>query len=252
MMLTMRNVRLELAEFPLLVDLEIAGQVTAVFGPSGAGKTSLLDLIAGLRRPTSAHIALDGRTLADTARGTFLPARERRIGYVPQDMALFPHLSVRENLAYGTARGKHAADGGRTPVASNPRLDFPHVVEILEIAPLLDRAPASLSGGESRRVALARALVSAPVILLLDEPVAGLDQRLKDRILAYLERIRTELELPILYVTHEADEVMALCDEVLVIERGRIIERGAPSALFHRATQEVFSRRSSNEEGAKP
>jgi molybdate transport system ATP-binding protein len=99
-------------------------------------------------------------------------------------------------------------------------------------------------------VALARALVSAPVILLLDEPVAGLDQRLKDRILAYLERIRTELELPILYVTHEADEVMALCDEVLVIERGRIIERGAPSALFQRATQEVFSRRSSNEEGA--
>ena len=174
-------------------------------------------------------------------------ARERRIGYVPQDMALFPHLTVRENLGYGAGRGKDAADGGRTPVASNPRLDFAHVVDILEIAPLLDRAPVSLSGGESRRVALARALVSAPVILLLDEPVAGLDQRLKDRILAYLERIRTELELPILYVTHEADEVMALCDEVLVIERGRIIERGAPSALFQRETQEVFSRRSSTE-----
>src|SRR5262245_13643011 len=101
MQLALRNVRLELAEFPLMVDLEIERQVTAVFGPSGAGKTSLLDLIAGLRRPASAHITLGGRTLADTARGMFLPARERRIGYVPQDMALFPHLSVRENLAYG-------------------------------------------------------------------------------------------------------------------------------------------------------
>jgi molybdate transport system ATP-binding protein len=253
MRLTLRDIRLELAEFPLVVDVQIERQVTAIFGPSGAGKTSLLDLIAGLRRPTSAHISLDGRTLADTARGVFVPARDRRVGYVPQDMALFPHLSVRENVVYGATRAKQArllaAPDVRALIEPDHRVDFDHVVDILEIAPLLGRAPISLSGGESRRIALARALVSAPVILLLDEPVAGLDRRLQGRVLAYLERIRTELRIPILYVTHEADEVIALCDEVLVLERGRIIERNEPKALFRRVSQEVFSRRSSEDQG---
>ena len=251
MRITLRDVRLELADFPLVIDVEVDRQVTAIFGPSGAGKTSLFDLIAGLRRPTSAHIALDGRTLTDTSRGILVPSRDRRIGYVPQDMALFTHLSVRENLAYGAARanhGRHEAQDAVPEMASQPGLGFDHVVDILEIAPLLSRATVSLSGGESRRVALARALVSGPVVLLLDEPVAGLDRRLKHRILAYLERIRNELQMPILYVTHEADEVMALCDEVLVLERGRIMERGEPSAIFRRASQEIFSRRGSDGE----
>jgi molybdate transport system ATP-binding protein len=251
MRLTLRDVRLELAEFPLMVDVEITRQVTAIFGPSGAGKTSLFDLIAGLRRPTSAEVSLDGRTLTDTSRRIHVPARDRRIGYVPQDMALFPHLSVRENLVYGSARANHgreAVGDVRRGVGSNPRLDFDHVVDILEIAPLLARGTVGLSGGESRRVALARALVSGPVILLLDEPVAGLDRRLKRRILTYLERIRSDLQMPILYVTHEADEVVALCDEVLVLERGRIVERGEPNAIFRRASEEVFSRRGSDAE----
>jgi molybdate transport system ATP-binding protein len=255
MRITLRNVRLELADFALVVDVEVERQVTAIFGPSGAGKTSLFDLIAGLRQPTSAHIALDGRTLTDTGRGIRIPARDRRIGYVPQDMALFPHLSVRENLAYGAARANHGrqeARDARPTAGFNPGLDFDHVVDILEIGPLLSRATVSLSGGESRRVALARALVSGPVILLLDEPVAGLDGRLKHRILTYLERIRTELKMPILYVTHEADEVMALCDEVLVLERGQIMERGNPNAIFRRASQEIFSRRGSDGEDEEP
>ena len=222
MKLRLHNVRLPLAHFVLELDAEFTGQVAAVFGTSGAGKTSVLDLIAGLRRAQSACIELDGQALTDTARGVFVPTRQRGIGYVPQDGALFPHLSVRHNLQYGAPR--RAVSGNKS--------QFEHVVDVLEIGGLVDRRPQGLSGGEKQRVALARALLSSPRLLLLDEPLAALDQPLKLKIMPYLQRVRDEFRVPMIYVTHNANEVMALCDEVLVIEQGRQIKHGAPGDLF--------------------
>ena len=222
MNLRLQNVRLPLAHFVLELDAELTGQVAAIFGVSGAGKTSTLDLIAGLRRARSARIDLDGRALTDTAQNLFVPARLRGIGYVPQEGALFPHLSVRHNLLYGAPR--HAAGGNKS--------QFEHVVDVLEIGDLVERRPQSLSGGEKQRVVLARALLSSPRLLLLDEPLAALDQPLKLKIMPYLQRVRDEFRVPMLYVTHNANEVMALCDEVLVIDRGRQIRQGAPANLF--------------------
>ncbi len=222
MKLRLHNVRLRLANFVLELDAEITGQVAAIFGPSGAGKTSVLDLIAGLRHPQSARIELDEQVLTDTAHGAFVPTRQRGIGYVPQDGALFPHLSVRRNLQYGSPR--HAVNGSKS--------QFEHVVEVLEIGELVDRWPQRLSGGEKQRVALARALLSSPRLLLLDEPLAALDQPLKLKIMPYLQRVRDEFHVPMIYVTHNANEVMALCDEVLVIEQGKQIRHGAPAHLF--------------------
>jgi len=220
--LRLQNVRLPLAHFALELDAEFTGQVAAVFGSSGAGKTSVLDLIAGLRHPQSARIELDGRALTDTARGVCVPTRQRGIGYVPQDGALFPHLSVRHNLHYGAPR--HGEGGGKSK--------FGHVLDVLEIGDLVNRRPQSLSGGEKQRVALARALLSSPRLLLLDEPLAALDQPLKLKIMPYLQRVRDEFRVPMIYVTHNANEVMALCDEVLVIEQGKQIRHGAPGDLF--------------------
>ncbi len=222
MKLALRNVRLPLAHFELQVDVEVTQQVTALFGPSGAGKTTLLDVLAGLRRPASAHIEIEGRTLTDTAAGLHVPARDRHIGYVPQDGALFPHLSVRGNLHYGRRRdpeGRHT-------------LSVEQVLGVLDLAPLLERGIGALSGGEKQRVALARALLSSPRLLLLDEPLAALDDELKRRVLAYLRRVRDELRVPMLYVSHSTDEVLALCHEALILERGRIVTRGEPRSLF--------------------
>ncbi len=222
MRLQLKNISLPLAEFTLETDLEIQEQVTAIFGPSGAGKTSLLDLLAGLRRANSALIQLDDQVLTDTAQGLEVPTRLRRIGYVPQDLALFPHLSVQGNLHYGYD----------LTVERQSLFSFEHVVEVLEIQSLLNRDVTGLSGGEKQRVAIARTLLTSPRLLLLDEPLASLDQKLKARIIPYLKRIRDEFKIPMLYVTHSADEVMALCQEVLILERGKIIERGKPSDLF--------------------
>lgn len=219
--LTLQNISLPLAEFTLAVNLEIHGRVTALFGPSGAGKTSLLDLIAGLRHPQCAFIKLGEHVLTDTRSETEIPTRLRRIGYVPQDLALFPHLSVRENLCYG-----HKADPER-----NHLFSYEHVTDVLEIPSLTERRVQHLSGGERQRVALARALLTSPRILLLDEPLASLDTGLKSRIIPYLARIRDEFQLSMLYVTHDWSEVQALCDEVLVMERGQIVRRGNPQAL---------------------
>ncbi len=219
MRLLLRQVSLPLADFLVEVDLVIQSQVTAVFGPSGAGKTSLLDLIAGLRRPRSAFIQLDDRVLTDTANGVEVPTRLRGIGYVPQDLALFPHLSVRQNLLYGykAAPDPHSLFG------------YEHVIEVLEIQSLVRRGVNDLSGGEKQRVALARALLASPRLLLLDEPLASLDLKLKARILPYLRRARDEFRVPMLYVTHSHEEVVALCDEVLVVERGQVAKRGKPA-----------------------
>jgi molybdate transport system ATP-binding protein len=222
--LVLRQVRLPLDQFGLEVDVEITQDVTALFGPSGAGKTTLLDLIAGLRRPTSARIELDGRVLTDTAARLLVPPRDRRIGYVPQDGALFPHLSVRGNLLFGR---KHEADPGHD-------FSLEQVVGVLDLEPFLDRRIGTLSGGENQRVALGRALLSSPRLLLLDEPLAALDDELKGRVLAYLRRVRDELKVPMLYVSHAREEVAALCQEVLILERGRITARGEPRVLWSR------------------
>ncbi|MEP6662084.1 MAG: ATP-binding cassette domain-containing protein [Verrucomicrobiota bacterium] len=215
MKLLLKKIALPLADFVLEMDVTITTQVTAICGPSGAGKTSLLDLIAGLRRPKSAFIQLDNRVLTDTAAGVHVPVRHRHIGYVPQDLALFPHLSVRQNLLYGHKRESAETKGHL--------FSYPHVTDVLEIEFLSERSVANLSGGEKQRVALARALLASPQLLLLDEPLASLDNALKVKIVPYLIRIRDEFRLPMLYVTHDFDEVSALCEHSLRLDHGRIV-----------------------------
>jgi molybdate transport system ATP-binding protein len=227
--IALRRIRLPLGAFNLEIDVEITAARAGLFGPSGAGKTSLLDLVAGLRRAPSALIRLGERVLTDTAAGVDVPARDRRIGYVPQDLALFPHLSVRGNLLYGA--GRRGKDG-KDLKDRNGRFSFEHVTGLLDLGPLVDRGIANLSGGEKQRVALARALLASPELLLLDEPLAGLDRPRRERILAYLRQIHAELEVPLLYVSHHADEVTALCEEVVLLDRGRVTGQGGPGALL--------------------
>lgn len=200
MTLVIRDLVLPLAEFALEVSLTLDARTTALYGPSGAGKTTLLETIAGLRKPQRGTIALNGRDV------TNVPPRHRRVGYVPQDDALFPHLSVRQNVMYG-ARAMHD-----------------DVIDALEIAPLLDRGVKRLSGGERKRVALARALLTQPEMLLLDEPLAGVDIALRDRVLEYLARVRDEFAVPTIYVTHHMEEVEALCETIVMLDRGRVVE----------------------------
>ncbi len=222
--LLLKRISLPLAHFRLEVDVEIHGGITAIFGPSGAGKTSLLDLVAGLRRPTSAFIQIGDRVLTDTDRRIFVPTRQRGIGYVPQDLALFPHLSVRQNLLYGRKANSH----------SNPQFSFERIIEVVEIQALIQRGVNELSAGEKQRVALARALLAGPQLLLLDEPLASLDLKLKARIIPYLARIRDEFHLPMLYVTHDRFETLALADDMVVLLEGKVAQAGS--------VQEVFSR----------
>jgi molybdate transport system ATP-binding protein len=203
--LTLERVVFPLAHFTLEVSFATSGAATALYGPSGAGKTTILELIAGLRRPTSGRIVLDGQPLDD------VPARQRRVGYVTQDDTLFPHLSVRHNLLYGARRDSGEGEG------------LERVAAVLEIAHLLDRDTHRLSGGEKKRVALARALLSGPKILLLDEPLAGVDVELRNRVLEYLVRVREEFPIPLVYVTHEIEEATTLCDQVVRIDRGRVV-----------------------------
>ena len=224
MKLSLRNIVLPLADFVLEASVELHHRVTAIFGPSGAGKTSLLDLLAGLRRPKSAFIQLDDRVLTDTTNGIFVPARLRHIGYVPQDLALFPHLSVRQNLLYG-----RQADG-----STNRLFRFEHIVEVLEIQPLIERGVTQLSGGEKQRVALARALLTSPRLLLLDEPLASLDMKLKARIIPYLTRIRDEFRVPMLYVTHDRFEALMMADDIVVLVNGKIVQTGRVEDVFSR------------------
>lgn len=223
MNLEISGLRLPLASFELQLDARLAARVTGLFGASGAGKTSLLETIAGLRRPPAGRIALDGTVLTDAAARIFRRPESRGIGYVPQDGALFLHLSVRENLSYSQRTRGHV---------TRPGLSYAHVVDVLNIGPLAERSIGSLSGGEKQRVAFGRALLAAPQLLLLDEPLAGLDTELKDQILPYLQKIRDEFAIPMLLVSHSADEMVALCDEVLVLESGSCVRRGSPAELF--------------------
>jgi len=210
--------------FELAVELVSSARRLGLFGPSGAGKTSLAESIAGWRAPRAGSIALDGRTLFDSARALALPPERRGLGYVPQDGLLFPHRDVRANLAAGGGRASLRRGGQRAL--------FQRVVEVLELGPLLERRPATLSGGERQRVALGRALCSGPDALILDEPMASLDHALRQRILPYLVRVGEEFELPMLYVSHEPIEHLVLCEEVALLERGRVTAQAPPADLF--------------------
>jgi molybdate transport system ATP-binding protein len=203
----LREVVLPLAEFAIDVTFELSARTTALVGPSGAGKTTILELIAGLRKPQRGRIELHGRVVCDD--GVFVPARARRVGYVPQDDALFPHLSVRQNVLYG----------------ARERND--DVISVLELGPLLERSVKQLSGGERKRVSLARALLTRPEVLLLDEPLSGVDAALRDRVLEYLVRVRDEFAVPTVYVTHQMEEVQALCEELVLLERGQVVAQRA-------------------------
>lgn len=200
--------------FVLDASFEVDGGITALFGPSGSGKTTVLELIAGLCRASSGRIELDGDVLVDTAAGRFVPPERRAVGYAFQDALLFPHLDARANLAYGERRG------GAHGVA------FDRVVELLELGPLLDRRPQQLSGGQRQRLSLGRALLRGPRLLLMDEPLVGLEEALRDRILADLERVTLEWRIPTLFVSHDQVAVRRLADRVVVVEDGRVIDAG--------------------------
>lgn len=243
------DVRLRAGAFALDLHETIAARTVALFGPSGSGKTTTLDAVAGLRRPDEGVIRIGRHVLFDSRRGIDVPPYERRVGYVPQDLALFPHLDVRRNVLYG-ARGRAAAGGAggwsrrergagdgtpRSPLgAGSEGAHGTHasVLELLEIDTLLSRSVDGLSGGERQRVALARALMTEPDLLLLDEPLAALDLGLRDRILPYLERVRDEIGTPMIYVSHVADEVRRVADWAIVLEAGRAARSGAPADVL--------------------
>ncbi|MES2491485.1 MAG: ATP-binding cassette domain-containing protein [Pseudomonadota bacterium] len=201
-------------EFQLAARVELNGGVTGICGPSGAGKSTFLALLAGLLRPSAGTLNFAGVDLIDTQHGIFVPAWKRHFGLVFQNGMLFPHLSVRDNLLYGFNR--------LTPLERH--LDLKTVTALLEIEPLLQRRPDQLSGGERQRVALGRALLYSPRLLLLDEPLSSLDDRLKQQILPFLKRVKEETRIPMIYVTHAQAEVDYLADRVLKMEDGRLGE----------------------------
>lgn len=202
--------------------------VTALFGRSGSGKTSVMRIIAGLTKPDEGRIELDGTVLTDRQKRIFTPAHKRRFGYVFQEARLFPHLSVEQNLHYGRWFSGASADA-----AASSR-----VIEMLGIGALLQRRPEKLSGGEKQRVAIGRALLSSPRLLLMDEPLAALDEARKAEIIPYLERLRDETTIPILYVSHSVSEVSRLADQVVVMKDGRIDAAGPASDIL---SQPAFS-----------
>lgn len=210
--------------FGMEIKLDVDVRFTALFGPSGSGKTSILSMIAGLTMPQDGRIRVAGQTLLDTASGVCLPPEARNVGVVFQDSLLFPHLTVESNLRYGARWRKRK----RRSVA----LD--RVVEVLEIGGLLSRLPYNLSGGERQRVALGRALLSGPELLLMDEPLASLDAPLKARVLAYLEQVASVWNIPTLFVTHAQSEVRRAADWVLLIEHGRLLGSGQVDEVLPR------------------
>lgn len=203
---------------------------TALFGRSGAGKSTIIAAVAGLTRPTACHIAIDDTVLADTQRDVFIAPEQRRIGLVFQDTRLFPHMSVAANLRYGLRRAPPGAIG------------FDDVVDLLGIAPLLERRPHSLSGGEKSRIAIGRALLSQPRLLAMDEPLASLDEQRKAEILPYLARLKRGLHIPILYVTHALDEVARLADTLVLIRAGSVLAAGPLEQVLARGDLPLAAR----------
>jgi molybdate transport system ATP-binding protein len=213
-----------LGSFTLSANFRSAGGVTALFGRSGAGKSTLTNAIAGLVRPDKGSIRLDDAVLFDSERRKNVPVRRRGIGYVFQEGRLFPHYSVCGNLMYGRRRTPRKARWG----------SFDQIVELLGIGDLLKRRPASLSGGEKQRVAIGRALLQSPRLLIMDEPLASLDPARKEEILPYIERLRDEMRLPIVYVSHSVDEVTRLADTLVLLAEGRTIAVGTVNEVFGR------------------
>jgi molybdate transport system ATP-binding protein len=222
MSLIIKDLRMQLGQIHLHIDLELSGRITGIFGPSGSGKTSLLEIVAGLKRPSSAFIRIGDQIVTDTSKNFVVPTESRSIGYVPQDLGLFPHMSVRQNVLYGF---KEAESNRQT-------MSLEHISSVLGIAGLFDRNIGSLSGGEKQRVAYARALLASPKLLLMDEPLVSLDLALKERTIEHLKKLRDEFEIPILYVSHDADEIAALSDEVVVLRDGQAISHGTPQDIF--------------------
>jgi len=213
--------RHQLGHFALDAAFTSDGGVTALFGRSGSGKTSLINIIAGLLKPQSGRVVLDGDVIADSERRIFTPVHRRRFGYVFQEARLFPHLSVGHNLAYG-----------RWFAGKSGSSDFTRIVDMLGVGHLLDRNPSALSGGERQRVAIGRALLAAPRLLLMDEPLAALDEARKAEILPYLERLRDDAGIPIVYVSHSVSEVARLARRVVVLENGRVTASGAAAEVL--------------------
>ena len=217
------NVRLkhQLGDLLIDVDFQTSSRLTAIFGKSGSGKTSIINMVAGLIKPAQGLIVVDDRVLFDSELGVNIPVHQRRIGYVFQDGLLFPHLNVQHNLNFGTRFYRHA----------NQALNPNDIVALLGLQTLLKRKPINLSGGEKQRVAIGRALMSNPSLLLMDEPMASLDEARKSEILPYIEKLRDVMNIPIIYVSHAKDEVERLAGDVVQIENGKFVAQGAPKLL---------------------
>jgi molybdate transport system ATP-binding protein len=218
------DIRHRLGAFDLAARFESHGRLTALFGRSGAGKTSLINIIAGLIRPDYGRVVVNGDTLLDTERGFVVPKHKRRVGYVFQEARLFPHLTVRQNLLYGRWFAPRAE--------RRERLD--HVVDLLDVGPLLQRRPGQLSGGEKQRVAIGRALLASPRLLLMDEPLASLDEGRKAEILPYLERLRDDVQVPIVYVSHSVPEVARLATTMVLLSDGKVVATGDVAEVMGR------------------
>ena len=212
------DIKGRVGQFAIDAELQAGLGVTALVGPSGAGKTTVLRAIAGLWTPSEGRIGIAENVLFDRAAGIDLPVNKRRLGIVFQDPLLFPHLSVQQNLKYGSPAQNVSWDG---------------IVDLLDLGDLLKRLPAKLSGGEAQRVALGRALLSDPQLLLLDEPLTGLDDERREQVLPFLERLRDETDVPIVYVSHHRDEISRLADLVFSIKDGSIVSEQTPNEYVH-------------------
>jgi molybdate transport system ATP-binding protein len=218
-----------LGAFTLDAEFDSEGGLTALFGRSGAGKTSLVNVIAGLIRPDHGHVAIDGEVLTDTATRRFVPAHRRRVGYVFQEGRLFPHLNVRQNLAFGRWFAPRA-----TTTSTRGGSEFDQVIGLLGIDHLLARRPANLSGGEKQRVAIGRALLARPRVLVMDEPLASLDEGRRHEIFPYIERLRDEMRVPIVYVSHSVAEVARLATTLVVLSEGQVAAIGPTAQIMSR------------------
>ena len=210
------RVSLQLRQGNCFIDVAFQNEdsgITALFGPSGAGKSSIINMVAGLKKPDRGSVFIRGRCLFDSERGINLPPEKRNVGYVFQEALLFPHLSIKSNLLYGRRRGRPGQEG----------VDFDRVVSLLDINHLLSRKPKTLSGGEKQRIAFGRAVLSNPDVLLMDEPLASLDEARKTEMLPFIKNLSTQFSIPILYVSHFWEEIQALTDNIIKLAHGKIV-----------------------------